>query len=445
MSAIEAVAKKRFNARETTFFHQVFLDSCFSWFLHLVSKNISICGTHLFDLAVCEIMARLEDNQEIAPSDAKLRFPCRSAGASFKITAGYPLIRGPRNQSTTSQDLLVRRSVDLITTLPTELILKITEDLPPTTLLSLSFTCRHFRNNFKFGDLLILYGYSTRNYNLGSRNLFGQSFHLDEVLPHEQRLFFLMMERDALLFLDWALCKTCQRRHHRSLFGARAWAQKGGERKCKGTEGRLWICPDMWLGLSRLGPYLDIVQYMQVPSGGEGVAPCISSCGDQFHKTTLKDCTTRQEIYIIEATREVPVSPVLAAATLKRINIKVCNHARLGDRAIVRPFDSNLAAYMFFEWNCNKCSVRVMFETKLYDRDGFRFPNFVVESRVILLAIIAKNFSKVDSPLDPAWLAMISSAGKCARREREWCHASLEASGRNDEDLGGICCTTEER
>ena len=104
--------------------------------------------------------------------------------------------------------------------LPVEILDQIMQDLPSSVKLSLRYTCR----------TLCLRS------SLAIEQIFARR-------PHERLLFLCMLERDGKLS-PWKLaCSTCVKALDRSLFLTKSIGERPFKRKCRGHEGRMWICP----------------------------------------------------------------------------------------------------------------------------------------------------------------------------------------------------------
>ncbi|MCJ1455641.1 hypothetical protein MMC28_005996 [Mycoblastus sanguinarius] len=108
--------------------------------------------------------------------------------------------------------------------LPTELLLLISQDFPPSTLLSLHYTCR--RLNLFFTITIKA---------LHSQSVIGDAL--------EWLLFLSMLERDHCLRRQHLVCSKCFKTHHASQFSSEEQRCYPTARKCLGFEGKLWVCP----------------------------------------------------------------------------------------------------------------------------------------------------------------------------------------------------------
>lgn len=123
--------------------------------------------------------------------------------------------------------------------LPTELILEIADYLPPSTYMSLSYSCRRIRNGMGasiehvLGDKLPM----------GRQSATALSVEMRNIRSLERIEWRCMLDRDRKIPSPKAFCSGCMRTHDRSLFSIQSLTQPSTERYCLGSAGRLWICP----------------------------------------------------------------------------------------------------------------------------------------------------------------------------------------------------------
>ena len=118
--------------------------------------------------------------------------------------------------------------------LPPELILKIEQYLSLNSALSLSYTCRAFRETMKIrvADLEYLVDMESILKDLKESQ--------EERRVSFQRLAFLcMLERDGRLSASKAICSGCRTTHDVSLFSSTTLRQRSHQRLCMDREGRL--------------------------------------------------------------------------------------------------------------------------------------------------------------------------------------------------------------
>lgn len=137
---------------------------------------------------------------------------------------------------------------------PIEIILIIAQYLPPSSLLSLSYTCARFRS--KMGVSI--------EHSLGKKEGFAQvprnavrdrlpklkmlaggasrweSPTMEQNIYHSERLKLLcMLDRDQKVPPHKAVCSGCADTHDRSLFSSESLAQSSRDRRCLGSAGRI--------------------------------------------------------------------------------------------------------------------------------------------------------------------------------------------------------------
>ena len=117
--------------------------------------------------------------------------------------------------------------------LPPELILKIEQYLPPSSALSLSYTCSRFRQTMKAKVEDLTYLVDMLSVLRNSKES------VDESVVSSQRLAFLcMLERDGRLSPSRAICGVCKVTHHVSMFSSTNLQQRSHWRRC--------MDPDLW-------------------------------------------------------------------------------------------------------------------------------------------------------------------------------------------------------
>lgn len=146
--------------------------------------------------------------------------------------------------------------------LPTDVILNIAHSLPPSGVLSLSYTCRSLRS--EIGVSIEEFLGEKDNKSQLSKSTFGTKFPywtgtterdfkwslptMTSNVHHSERLELLcMLDRDGKLPPSKAVCSSCADTHVRSLFCNEALAQPSNERRCVNSAGRIWICPHWFL------------------------------------------------------------------------------------------------------------------------------------------------------------------------------------------------------
>ena len=141
---------------------------------------------------------------------------------------------------------------------PTEIILAAAADLPPSSLMSLSYSCSNIRNRLDVSIEHLLgerdkivplprFALSSKLPKLTIRSgghVIWSSPTMAQNFYHTERLELLsMLDRDRNIPPSKAVCSGCAGMHDRSLFSSESLAQSSRERRCLGSAGRLWICP----------------------------------------------------------------------------------------------------------------------------------------------------------------------------------------------------------
>ena len=117
-----------------------------------------------------------------------------------------------------------------LVTFPIELLLQIIKSYSPSSVLALSYTCKYFYYScgFSLDDVL------DPNQSISSRDL-----------TCSERLKLLsMLERDRQFPGGKLFCSACATTYSFSLFPMRASRSPPRKRNCRGSERKIWMCPD---------------------------------------------------------------------------------------------------------------------------------------------------------------------------------------------------------
>ena len=222
--------------------------------------------------------------------------------------------------------------------LPTEVLLFIAQFLPPSSLMSLTYTCRTIRSNM---DVSI-------EHSLGKKNRITQLPPLDLYLNlpkptgsgwslptvernvyHSERLKLLcMLDHDQIIPPGKAVCSGCADVHDRSLFSDKSLAQSSGERLCLGTAGRIWICPHWTFDH-------NLITTSAVPRGTH-------TCSGKGVMMVTAYAATATPIIIwpliaLRDNNDLP-SKKLVEDILDRMNMSVCKHLQFTDPIVSRLY-----------------------------------------------------------------------------------------------------------
>ncbi len=276
---------------------------------------------------------------------SSMRFKAQSAKAIVQEVWAYRPssdISTPSGSRTTELAKMELHKIGL-PGLPTEIILIVARYLPPSGLMSLSYSCRVIRNKL---NVSIEHSFGTK---INTAQL-SVSALPDNLLPrispdgrgfthprpttvrspyHEERLKLLcMLDHDQMIPPSKAVCSGCADTHDRSLFSHRSLAQSPSERLCVGRAGRVWICPHR------------IFDHNLVNTSKEPLRNHF--CGHRsVIMSTLKHETTEHffmwPILVLGGNHDAP-SKELVAKILARTDVNVCKHLRFSDSCLSRLY-----------------------------------------------------------------------------------------------------------
>lgn len=231
---------------------------------------------------------------------------------------------------------------------PAEILFIIGQYLPPSSLMSLNYSCRTIRKKMgvaidqSLGEKnqvaqlsnLTLYNNLPR-LKLVDRRLPGSGIRytmttMTQNLHHSERLELLyMLDRDNKIPKSKAVCSGCADTHNQSLFSLESLAQSGRERHCLGSAGRLWICPH-WVFDHNLIT-TSAQPHRSHTCGGKGWQVLAPDLDDK--KSTV---VVEWPIAVIRGKDDAP-SKKLVEDVLSQMNVCTCKHLRIND-----PFVSRL-------------------------------------------------------------------------------------------------------
>lgn len=327
--------------------------------------------------------------------------------------------------SSSHDELEDRSSADFLSALLPELVLGVASFCPKSALLALSYCNRHFRYDFT----------------TAAGAAFRESASMEKMRHSKQRFAFLCaMERDDLLAPTRATCSACKRTHDNCLFTDRALAADATTRRCRGADGRLWICPHRTLDFAQ-ARFLSNIQRVALSPFETLFCPEASlppPCAGRLERTIYEKTTISQEIYICETSWGKSIDLKEAVVCLERLNLHTCPHIRLGDPALVQHLESVLGERQSPRpvrmQKCGLCGTQVTFEVKSYSNEDYFCPPHVVKGRCILRAMVHRENRHFRDPADSAWLAVMSLPAEVAMRDDEWRAAGLECA--TDSQLG---------
>ena len=349
--------------------------------------------------------------------------------------------------------------------LPTELLLLVARHLAPSSLMSLTYSCRSIHN--KMGVSI--------EHSLGKKNEIARlsEFALSANLPkstltrraviwtmpptvapntyRSERLKLLyMLDRDQNIPPSKAVCSGCADTHDRSLFSSESLAQPSSQRRCLGSAGRLWICPH-WIFDHNL------VTTSAAPKG-------IHMCGIRKvfmlavdHRTT--EPTVIWPIAVLRDKRDAP-SNEFVEDILGHMNVSICKHLRSSDAFVSRLYSPDceklrgkgelppycrcsscawqlshpvpaeypgLFRSLFTGGHCESCGTEVHFCISAYSDSGW-----------MLELVVKKKIRSFRGCTDRAWIEQVTNPVEFEGLERKWYAATNVPAPHVDSDRMSI-------
>ena len=339
---------------------------------------------------------------------------------------------------------------------PTEIILGVAQHLPPSGLVSLSYSCRNLRNRMEVSIEHTL-GRKNRTLELSDLalnvNLPSTMFHdeggLSWSLPtmvcnkyQSERLKLLcMLDRDQMISPSKAVCSSCVDTHDRSLFSNESLAQPSRERRCLGSAGRLWMCPHWKFDH-------NLITTSAIPLADH-------ACGNRgVHMFSLRSNITRPTVVWpiteLRANDDAP-SKKLVEDVLRQIDTSVCKHLRYNDAFVLSLYSSNCIKLRWVanakppipycrcsscSWPCSQpylarcanvisgakcelCATEIFFRIK-ENRHGGETLDLVVRRHV----------EKFRGCTDRAWIEQVTDPAGVEQLDRSWYKATNDAGAR---------------
>ena len=222
--------------------------------------------------------------------------------------------------------------------LSTELLLEIAEYLPPSSYMSLSYSCQRTRNGMGasiehvLGDKLPM----------GRQSATALTVEMRNVRSLERLEWRRMLDRDGRFPSPKAFCSGCLRTHDRSLFSIQSLNQPSTQRYCLGSAGRVWICPH------RSFNHDQMMEFLKKPKdspgcGGRSVAmngEFDDRCG--FSSRSSGSLVTFWPIMKMPQHGLPPNQDVEKA--LRLLRAPLCPHLRLNDARVASAYQKDCAS-----------------------------------------------------------------------------------------------------
>ena len=332
---------------------------------------------------------------------------------------------------------------------PAEIIMIVAQYLPPSSFLSLTYSCRNIRNKMgvsieeSLGKKVKMARLSRlalkSNLPKFSEDILAWSSPtMVREIHHSERLQLLcMLDRDRKIPPSKAVCSACADTHDRSLFSSESLTQSSCERRCLGSAGRVWVCPH-WVFDHNL------VTTSAEPKG-------VHMCGEKMDVLMLARNravtvpTVMWPIMVLRDNHHAP-SKKLVKELLARIDLSVCKHLSFADDFVsglyspdckklrVRYFDP-FCRCSTCRWqppartlaelldpleggNCESCGTNVHFHIFMTS-----------SSQWILQLVVQRKIASFKGCTDPAWIEQVTDPSEFKKLERKWYKAT-------DEDIG---------
>ena len=234
-----------------------------------------------------------------------------------------------------------------------------------------------------------------------------------------------MLDQDRKFPRHVLICSACATTHHLSLFPLEARRSSPVKRKCRGSEGKLWICPHNVLDYDQAKA---VEGYFKRPPSGSSraeVLPFTQNCEDQDHHVYLTQWYFEQSRPIVYFNDEMPLSKKILVAALNSLGVRICPHLRITDETIhslfsfdfrnlfeilsTRSYARDARPPRYVE--CVSCHTSISFE--------IRHSSWPKNGSVLCLEI-RKNFGFLKGVTDPRWISHLTSEADLGPLRREW-------------------------
>ena len=294
-------------------------------------------------------------------------------------------------------------------TLSTELLLDVAHYLPPSSYMSLSYTCRTIRNKMGVSIAHVLGDKLPISQSSGST----PTVEIRNIRFLERMELRCMLGRDRKTFSSTAFCSGCQETHDCSLFSTHSL---GTTRRCLGSDGLLWVCPH------RAFDYNETTR---------SVARDVHQCGSNhmfMHDRFGSTFYSRWSIMRVSANTAPSGEEVKEA--LRALDAPMCPHMRLNDAkvaAIYHPDYQKLRSNWprsdpAADHRCFKCSSGPDF-TVICNFCGIRVLFCIVPHRYgpeALSLLTRRSVECMWGCADRAWIAQVTQPADLEEYERAW-------------------------
>lgn len=310
-----------------------------------------------------------------------------------------------------------------------ELILDIAEYLPPSSYMSLSYTCRIMRNKMGVSFAQVL-GDKNQKGRLSGSTLSIESRNIRYL---ERLELWSMLVRDGKIPRRKAMFSGYQTKiiDDYSMVKTPIYAPRSTDLRCLGTAGLLWVCPH------RLLSHSDATMKRETDNN--------HLCGSGY-------VSSFSPIVIIWWIMRIPINSVPTCKevveALRPLNAPICPHLRLNDASVARIYDSECRKlHRDKTWNdpasacrcsmclsdhplaviCSYCDTRIMFDIEPDNRGRARF---------CLLIMRTSEFGRSCS--DREWKSQVAPPTDWKEYETAWEATNAECSRRAEQSFDDL-------
>ena len=316
-----------------------------------------------------------------------------------------------------------------------DLILEIADYLPPSSYMSLSYSCRRIRNGMGasiehvLGDKLPT----------GRQSATALSVEVRNVRSLERLEWRRMLDRDKKVPSPRTFCSGCLITHDRSLFSIRSLTHPNTKRYCLGRAGRVWICPH------RSFDYDQVLKSLGEPedkSSCEGRS--VSTYGEFYDTCSFGSLSMGGFVTywpIVKMPQHGLPSNQVVEEALGLLRAPMCPHLRLNDTCVATAYINDCASLqgglclpsradfrsLMFSLErvvCKFCGISIQFIRK-------QMVGPETLSLVILRRLECLKDSAPWSCTDPGWICQVADPDDIEEYEAAWHAANGECWRKN--------------
>ena len=325
--------------------------------------------------------------------------------------------------------------------LSTDIILEIADYLPPSSYMSLSYSCRRIRNGMGasiehvLGDKLPM----------GRRSATTLSIEMRNVRSLERLEWRRMLDRDGKIPSPKAFCNGCLRTHDRALFSLQSLTNSSTNRYCLGSAGRIWVCPHR---------SLDHAQFMELLKEPKKTPDCkgrsVSMYGEFYDTcsygstTSFRDSSSGSFITlwpIVKMPQHGLPSHQDVEEALRPLKAPLCPHMRLNDACVASAYLKDRAS---LQWGA-RLNSRPDFRSLVFSSERVVCAFCGINIQFIQTCLIGPEtlslvtLRRLESPqgcatlscTDRGWICQVVDPADIKEYEEAWEAANLECWRRN--------------